>query len=1222
MKIQYKIPLTLVLFSAITGLAIGFLGYSTGVRYLTANAVKNLTALADARKIELQSYFNAIQQDLILTAKNPNTIEAVNSFAKEWKGLKTGHSKTLKEIYINNNPYPKGQKQNLVGGKEDINYNKRHAYYHPWFQSLQKSRGYYDIFLFDTEGNLLYSVMKEDDFATNFLNEKAPYYKTGLGEVYRKALKSRNAHADFSLYTPSNDTPASFMAFPVFEGNKKIGVLSFQMPVNEINKIMDISSGLGKTGEIILLGADQLMRNNSRFTQKNDMLRTRLSLNTYRDEQLRSRPLQTDYRKNAIIYSALPFKLFQADWTIVALQEWNELDAILQELRFTMISMGAALLIIIVVIGYFIAGTITSPIIRFSEAMSRFSRGETELNSQDLQRSDEIGIMTRSLQFFFREAKEHLRVKKESELIRENAPDGILSIDQNGNIISVNNAIVRIFGYSAEELQGQHINILVPSSQHARHLHDISDYIAKGATKRMASGKDLVGMRKDGTIVPLTVGLSITQLEDGMPRIIATVQDITDRKQAEEQYNELSERMALILENAGEGIYGLDLNGHTTFCNRAAEEMLGYSLEEMLNRSQHELIHHHHADGSEYPKHECNIYKALKDGKIHTEDSEVFWKKDGLPLPVQYVSRPIIDRNNTITGAVVIFHDITERKKTEEQLYRQSHELQFKTLEAETEKNNAIQATKTKSQFLANMSHEIRTPMNGIIGMTELLLNNETDEQQRERLEIVKNCGDGLLDIINDILDLSKIDAGKLNLENIQFNLHDTISDIINILKSKADDKGIELALRYAPGTPLEVCGDPVRVRQIALNLIGNAIKFTKKGHVFLDVEASEQTEGKASILFQVKDTGTGIPKTKQSSIFDDFSQASDSTTREFGGTGLGLAITRKLVALMKGEIGLMSEEGKGSNFWFELSFPINEASQKEAPQNLKLENSNILIIDEQELSSTILTEYLEHSGMNVIVSKEPQQAVSNGEVFDIIAVSLPLSGMNVQTIAETIKANKSMKDTPLLLISSFDTNESLEEIKEMGYRGYLCRPFHYELLLKTIAAILEQETQEETKLITRLSIMEPRTGEKKPDYKISRINAHILVVEDNMTNQMVIEQMLDTFGCSVDIAGNGADALEMVEESNYDVILMDCRMPVMNGFEATAELRNNPERYNPPPIIALTANALAEDRQECLEAGMDDYLSKPVSEERLHSILVKWVGGTQEKSDYVYKAK
>ncbi len=1199
----------------------GMNGYIAGSSHLSASAEKRLSALAEARKIELINYFKFIRQDLVITASNPNTIAALKNFKQQWDILKDNRTQILKNAYIKNNPHPRGEKHKLLKAPASRGYNSIHAKFHPWFKTLQTNRGYYDVFLFDTRGNLIYTVSKEEDFATNFRSRNGPWSETSLGIVYRKALmaqKDQQIFSDFKFYAPSNNAPASFIATPVFDKEKQIGVLAFQMPVDEINRIMNVSSGLGKTGEIVIFGADYLMRSDSRFTRENDILKTRKKMDII-DKAISNTPTYPQsnvLEDEKIARYAIPFNFLGTKWAIVATQEWNELNTPLISMRNNMIMTGFILLLLAATIGYLIAAGITGSVIKFATLMKTFVDNNKEIDIADPQRTDELGEMTTSLATLINAAKEHIRLKDESELIRDNAPDGIMSIDQDGTIISINKAITKIFLYEAEELVGQNINILVPRHYHIAHSNDVSYYISSRNTKRMAAGKDLVGIRKDGAEVPVTVGLSSTVMEGEGTRIIATVQDITERKLAEEKFNELSERMALILDNAGEGIFGLDINGHTTFCNQAASDMLGYTIEEMVNKSQHELIHHHYPDGKGYPREESNIYKTLKDAKAHSGDNEVFWRKNGLPLPVHYSSKPIIDDHNNVTGAVVVFHDITERKKTEEQLHKKSHELQFKTIEAETEKENAIQANKTKGDFLANMSHEIRTPMNGIVGMSELLLKNEKNELQRERLEIIKNCGDALLELINDILDLSKIEAEKLTLENISFNLHDIIADVLNILNSKADKKGLELAFRYAPGTPVTIDSDPVRIRQIILNLIGNAIKFTKKGHVYINVEASEKTKKRTSILFQISDTGIGIPKNRQSAVFDDFSQASASTTREFGGSGLGLAITKKLVQLMRGEIGLLSQEGQGSTFWFELTFPaeIEPVAEITSLRPDERNEGRILIIDEQEISPEILKEYVKDSGLNVTICHdckvavaELQSAAEQNKAYSATLICPPFIDFTTKQIAEEIKSNNVICGTHLIMISPFGLEVNTEELKTWGFDAFLISPVHSETLNGIIEKVLDLGSNRASDgLITKTTIN--REIHNQEEETIENFDAHILVAEDNMTNQIVIEQMLEDLGCRISLANNGKEALSMASGMKYDLILMDCRMPEMDGYEAATEIKSNHVLYHNIPVIALTANALAEDREKCLEAGMDDYLSKPVSDENLQAMLSKFL--------------
>jgi len=642
--------------------------------------------------------------------------------------------------------------------------------------------------------------------------------------------------------------------------------------------------------------------------------------------------------------------------------------------------------------------------------------------------------------------------------------------------------------------------------------------------------------------------------------------------------------------------------------NKANEEMTGFTREEMLGKNDRDF----------FPPAEADIYNsqdrdALASGKLlDIPEEEILTRHKGRRI-LHTRKIPILDQGGQPLFLAGISEDITERKQAD--------------LELKTAKNAAESAARAKSEFLANMSHEIRTPMNGVIGMTGLLLGTELSHLQREFTEAIRISADMLLTIINDILDFSKIEAGKLTFEALNFDLVETVEGTLEMLAEKAQMKGVELISAVAPDAPRPLLGDPGRLRQILTNLVGNAIKFTERGEVTVRASKLSETATHAVIKFAVTDTGIGIAEEARARLFQAFSQADGSTTRKYGGTGLGLAISKQLVGMMNGQIGVESELGKGSTFWFTAAFEKQTGELKPpSAYSRDLYNLRVLVVDDNATNRQILRHQIfswkmqkgsAASGYEAL--KILKAAEAAGTPYDLALLDMQMPEMDGLTLARAIKEDPAIADTRLIILTSLGQFVSPEELKAAGVDAYLVKPVKQSSLFDRLVEVVG-------KTHAHGSPEHPPAwgaGGNVPTPPELLRGARILLAEDNAVNQKVALRQLQKLGCVVDAVANGVEALAALDQIPYDIVLMDCQMPEMDGYEATRAIRQRersptvPCKWKAPlRVIAMTANAMEGDREKCLAAGMDDYVSKPVRTPELHAALSRWKPRKQNQTD------
>jgi len=941
----------------------------------------------------------------------------------------------------------------------------------------------YDIFLIDNDGNVLYTIEKEDDLASSLVDGKYAYTK--FAKSYAQTMKDGKIHfSDLELYAPSGDNVTGFFTAPIIrDDGDTIGVLAIQIKLERIFALFQKEKG--RDGyKHYLVGIDGLSR--SAFNDKEDVLKLQINTKQFELWYKEHGPSGTqNAQQEEFVFDYLnpndkkvfglhqDIDLFGVKWVLISEVDSDVVLASIYEENKKLIIYFVLTVLLVIFVALFVTRRIVRPIEKLSDASVEFSKGKRD------------------------------------------------------------------------------IKIDIKSTTELEHLAAVFNDM----TKSLSENETLL------------------------------TQQTKEVKKTLVEFNEL--RYAL---DAHSIVAITDTKGVITYVNKKFQDISGYTSAELIG--QNHRILNSGAHTAEFWK---NMYKTISNAEVwNAEVCNV--NKSGAYYWLDTTIVPFLDENKKIQSYIAIRTDITDSKELE-------HEL--------IQANETAQASvKAKGEFLASMSHEIRTPMNGVIGMLGLLMNTKLDDGQKHQAGLAQSSAKALLTLINDILDFSKVEAGKMDLEYINFNLRNELGDFAESIGFRAQEKGVELILDLKNIEKNIIKADPGRIRQILSNIVGNSIKFTKIGHILIKADLKPTSESKARLIIEMSDTGIGIPEDKVDSLFDSFSQVDASTTRKYGGTGLGLAIVKKLCELMDGTVKVTSELGVGSTFIVDLEVELSPNASLVMP-DVNIKGKTTLIVDDNSVNIQVLKGQLEYWGMKVDSALSAKEALEilKTNTYDIALLDMHMPDMDGEELGYLIREDKKFEDMKMVMMTSLGNRGDASRYADIGFDAYFPKPTTTKDLFHALNVLVDdgEVLYRAEPLVTHDYL---NTLEVEEEIEWGEVN--ILLVDDNMTNLLVANGILEEIGLEADTAKDGLKALDMLlnEDINYDIVLMDCQMPEMDGYDATRAIRagQGGDRYKNIPVIAMTANAMQGDREKCEAAGMDDYITKPINPDTLKDTLKKYL--------------
>lgn len=819
----------------------------------------------------------------------------------------------------------------------------------------------------------------------------------------------------------------------------------------------------------------------------------------------------------------------------------------------------------------------------FNHMLSVIEQANEELQVSRDQLEDRVEERTRELQEEMALRQKTAQMLQDSEelfrALSEASPVGIVSETPEGKVQMSNPAFRQMFGYTEEDMAGKGIDDLLTNDELRMEAMRLSQQVLAGRVLR----RTVKRRKKDGELLDVELFAAPLLLQGKKTGKLAMYLDISRRVQAEKAIRESEELFRMLSAAAPVGIFRTNAQGDCVYVNQCWGEMTGRSPESAMGMGWLDAVH---------PEDRADVSRVWKNSVamgLEMEEDTRYLRPDGSVTWAHWQARRLHASDGSAAGFVGVVEDVTKRKAAEQRL-----------LEA---KQAAEAASRAKSEFLANVSHEIRTPMNGILGMTELALSTQLTTEQREYLGMVKGCAESLLEIINDLLDFSKIEYGKVELESIPFSILDCAERALQPVAVRAQQKGLGLEWYVRGDLPQWVEGDPTRLRQVLINLLGNAVKFTETGDVTLGIECLGVAEDTAEIRFSVRDTGIGIPEENRQKIFEAFQQADTSVTRQYGGTGLGLSISAKLIAIMGGTLSVTSEVGKGSEFAFVVRWKTTQKPERGGEETLPaFPGGRLLVVDNQQASRELVQWVGSRWNLRVDVAKGLGEAeavyaaaLAEGQPHDVALIDLNLGEADGYEVAATLRKLAPEAPTAIVMTSSTPSFLMAPQRSRHRIRGHLMKPLHRSALWAMLRPSLSHSVEIST---------------ATPERSRAVAKRRILLVEDNAVNQKLALKLLERMGHSARLAANGAEAFEILQGGEFDLVLMDLQMPVMGGIDATKKIREW-ERVTGRhvPIVAMTAHAAEQDQQRCRDAGMDGYLSKPIREDLLKREIARVTG-------------
>ncbi len=1234
MRIRTKLFLAVLALAVPALLLVGTLSYLGTKAALRRSTFDRLTSVRAEKANQIQDYFAKIRAQAKIFSKSGTAVEAIRGLNAGYVKLENRTLSTqqreavaryyretfvprlkihteaagdaeaflpgdtaelyLQYWYVVTNSYTEGEKNLLDDPGDGSDYSTVHGRYHRLLRDFSQELGFNDIFLMDNNGRVIYTVSKEVDLGTDLLH--GPYSNSNLAMAFRE-VRDAGPHSqpllvDYARYAPSLGEPASFMVAPVVDGDEQLGVLAFQIPVDKIDRITTSNrrwsiQGLGETGETYLVGRDHRMRSNSRFVLEDTEGYAQVAAKagassaeirqisdfgtTILIQELRTPPVQAaaagrsgtmitrDYRGVDVLSSYAPLDVEHVDWVILSEIDTAEAFAPIRKLSRELAVRLAAFLLLVLAGAWYSSRRFVAPIVELDEAAGRLAAGEQDVEVR-VSSQDELGRLARS----FNEMVLSIR-RNETELKRkaeelEGINSVILRWDSTGTILFMNDFGLQFFGFAKEQLIGKKIlGTIVPASPEI-----------EANLERMIEGivDDSGTFENDETENQLTDGTRVWMAwrnkpildEGGRLREILTIGiDITERRRIEREIAEQKQLLEDTLESLTHPFYVVDAGDYSIKVANSAARALGPS-----GASTCYALTHGRSKPCDGEEHRCPMAEVKVRKKPFTVE-HIHPDAEGNPRYVEVHGYPVFDEDGRVVQMIEYSLDITQRKMME--------------LELERARDAAEAANRAKSTFLANMSHELRTPMNAIIGYSEMLAEDAEDEGLEEMipdLEKINMAGRHLLALINDILDLSKIEAGRMDLYFETFDLNQMLVEAASTITPLVTKNGNELNTDFAANLGM-VRMDLTKLRQALFNLLSNAAKFTSDGIVTFGARR-EQRKGSDWIVVSVTDTGIGIKEDALTRVFEEFAQADDSTTRDFGGTGLGLAISRRFCRMMGGDITVASEPGAGSTFTIELPAQMDaleavRATADQAPSErpetparkvgtVRPAGRPILIVDDDPNSRDLLRKTLESDGFPVVTASDGEEGLRMARELRpaLITLDVLMPGMDGWSVLQAVKSDPDLADTPVMMIS-------IAGEKDLGYT------------LGAMECLTKPVDRERLRRLAR-QYARPAGG------------GHALVVDDDEGIRSLFQRALESDGWTVDLAENGKVALDLAGTRRPDFVLLDLMMPVMDGFEFVMRYRRL-AGCKETPVIVVTAKDLDEAEREQLLGGVERIVEK-----------------------------